>query len=128
MSHEHQLNAGTRIQWFGQAEDTTRKRNHFQFGLPAATVLGPEDGWSHAWEANAGAALNRVWFGDHGPLRVWSVLWKSWRLRKYKLVYQPTETSTETPAFNRRAARVNRGCGASEAKANASVVEMESRS
>jgi len=34
---------------------------------------------------------------------------------------------SETPAFNRRAARVNRVRGASEVKTNAAVVEMESR-
>jgi len=107
MSHEHELDAATTIQWFGQAQEATRERNYLQFALPAATILRFEDGRSYAREANPGTPLNRVRLRCHGPIRVWSGVRNSWRLRKdsdgygYPANYSINhpEPSADTPAF-----------------------------
>src|SRR6516165_5102539 len=66
LSCEHQPDAGTTIQRFGQADKTTCERNDFQFAPPAATVLRSKNGRSRAREPGPWEAPNRLGLGRHG--------------------------------------------------------------
>jgi hypothetical protein len=81
-SREHQRDAGTKVERFGQADETTRERNDLQLALPAAAVLRAKNGESRVRESNAGMEPNRLRLEAHGGVRVWCEPWKRGRLRK----------------------------------------------